>query len=350
MLLNKKVEQDLLVDIISKKYKEFDFIPSESSVAKQYDVSVNTARKALDSLKNKNILFRVPNVGTFVSPVGTCKTVIILFSNEILSNHNIFEQEKLFFLSIYEHTMRHRLPFNIQFFSSDKISIDFVKNLKFMFPDIMGLIFFRCAELLKKYRSHLDDAKIPFVFYGSDYNVDVVKNCNTFMYSEKQIVYTGLNYLYRKGHRNIGFLYSKIYRVYLERLSHFVSWHQEQNLNLTPASIIEGSYEEVGEHLNKLYLSGKLKMSAVLGAADAFVCPAIQKLSISGCAIPETLTFLGINNSPICNYILPGISSVKIPWQQDAVHVLQVIEKIADDPDTIFNFSSEISVFSRHTV
>ena len=61
------IKNDLLSQIHDGVLKESDKVPSENKLAKQYGVSVITARKALLDLMNSGHIIRVKGKGSFVS-------------------------------------------------------------------------------------------------------------------------------------------------------------------------------------------------------------------------------------------------------------------------------------------
>ncbi|HHW03438.1 MAG TPA: GntR family transcriptional regulator [Thermoanaerobacterales bacterium] len=69
----KKIERDILNNITAGCYKKNDMIPTELELAKKYNVSRVTVRRATDNLVAQGILYRTPGVGTFVAKTPTQK-------------------------------------------------------------------------------------------------------------------------------------------------------------------------------------------------------------------------------------------------------------------------------------
>lgn len=72
------IRNQIEIDIISNVYKTGEKIPSTNDFAKKYNVSVNTAGKALDFLKNENIIMKRKGIGFFVLPYAKQKIVKLL--------------------------------------------------------------------------------------------------------------------------------------------------------------------------------------------------------------------------------------------------------------------------------
>ncbi|MAR73641.1 MULTISPECIES: GntR family transcriptional regulator [unclassified Halomonas] len=65
--LYQQIKEVLLQRIVSGEWAPGTFIPSESALAKEYQVSVGTLRKALDSLASDNVVIRYQGKGTVVA-------------------------------------------------------------------------------------------------------------------------------------------------------------------------------------------------------------------------------------------------------------------------------------------
>ena len=72
-------------------------IPSERVLSEQLDISRMTIRKAVQILVNKGKLYRVNNVGTFISDEKLYKVVntLVGFTNEVVATGSIVENEIL---------------------------------------------------------------------------------------------------------------------------------------------------------------------------------------------------------------------------------------------------------------
>ena len=62
------IYQELLHDIQSGKYIENEPLPSEESLCRSYNVSRTTVHKALDMLKDADVVYSVQGNGAYVKP------------------------------------------------------------------------------------------------------------------------------------------------------------------------------------------------------------------------------------------------------------------------------------------
>lgn len=82
----KQIQNDILDKISTGYYKQNDTIPTELELAKTYNVSRVTVRRATDNLVAQGILLRTPGVGTFVNHNPTTQKIATLkgFTQEML--------------------------------------------------------------------------------------------------------------------------------------------------------------------------------------------------------------------------------------------------------------------------
>ena len=81
----RKIADRLTQSIQSGELRPGDAVPSERELAANFDVSLMTARHALQELTSEGLLIRRPNVGTFVAPPKIHFNKLISFTEEMLS-------------------------------------------------------------------------------------------------------------------------------------------------------------------------------------------------------------------------------------------------------------------------
>ncbi|MEH6577244.1 MAG: GntR family transcriptional regulator [Amphritea sp.] len=73
--LYRQVKRQMLQQITKNQWRPNERLPSEFALAKSFDVSQGTARKALNELTGEGFLTRVQGVGTFVSDMNLEKSL-----------------------------------------------------------------------------------------------------------------------------------------------------------------------------------------------------------------------------------------------------------------------------------
>ncbi|MCE9684026.1 GntR family transcriptional regulator [Halomonas alkalisoli] len=77
--LYQQIKEALLSRVMAGEWPPGTFIPSESSLAEQYSVSVGTLRKALDALANDNVVIRYQGKGTAVATHDSDRSLFQFF-------------------------------------------------------------------------------------------------------------------------------------------------------------------------------------------------------------------------------------------------------------------------------
>lgn len=94
------IKNQLQIDIIKNVYKVGERIPSTNDLARKYNVSINTAGKALDYLKDEEIIMKKRGIGFFVLPYAKAKIINLMRKDfegqlhEILNLAKILEYDK----------------------------------------------------------------------------------------------------------------------------------------------------------------------------------------------------------------------------------------------------------------
>lgn len=133
--LYKQIYVDLKKKIANKEIVSGERLPTESQLAKQYDVSVITIKSALDLLVAEDILVRFPGKGSFIKESKTTKHIGILMNGLSISYGTEFVSALEKKLSSDGHT------FTLLFSNEDpQLEITHLKKLKEIGVD--GIIIF----------------------------------------------------------------------------------------------------------------------------------------------------------------------------------------------------------------
>lgn len=197
----KQLEETIIADIESGKYKPNDQIPSENSFCEQYHTSRTTVRKAIDELVLRNRLYRVQGMGTFVkkaapSAVRAEKIVLVqpnyeeLYSAGIVSDmirgiESILNKEGYSFVTIME-------PRNSEDIAS------FLEHLQNEQPS--GIIYSFCYG--SGIMQQLQQLGIPVVFLDAEPQDNVFDLVTG---EDFESAYKAVCLAYSEGIRNIGF-------------------------------------------------------------------------------------------------------------------------------------------------
>ena len=119
-----------------------------------------------------------------------------------------------------------------------------------------------------------------------------------------------LSYLYESGRRNI-LLLSSQEKKFIKIKAMFA---QRPYINSLTYSHVEGCNHRIDYHLfaekMKLHLDQGNKCDAVWCSCDEGAAAVVTLLQDRGLRVPEDIAVTGVNDTPICQYIRPGIASI----------------------------------------
>ena len=190
--------------------------------------------------------------------------------------------------------------------------------------------------------TELDAADLPF-FETLSVPVILVdtpapgRSLNCVTMNNEEIVEKAVDYFYRLGHREIGYLHSSMdtgnfharmcgYRNAMNRLG--LPLKEEQIYSLTPS--MTGSYEE----MSCLFENGIRLPSALLADNDMIALGCSRALMDKGFELPRDCSIIGIDDISFSSICAPPLTSVRIPCKELGSIVVQLLHYKLTHPDT----------------
>lgn len=134
----------------------------------------------------------------------------------------------------------------------------------------------------------------------------------------KSAVYTALDHLVSLGHQKIAFLGGKEYvgngEILIdERKTSYISYMKNQKLDYE-GMLYEGSFTSASgyEMMQQLLNSGTIP-TGVFAANDAIAFGAIKAIKEHGLSVPENISIIGFNDTEMCDYITPALTTIHAP-------------------------------------
>ena len=94
---------------------------------------------------------------------------------------------------------------------------------------------------------------------------------------------------------------------------------------LTPSQ--EGAYDD----MKKLLTAGEEPANCYFADNDLIAVGALQAFKEFGYRVPEDIAIIGFDDLPLCEYILPSLSTIEVPkyfmGETAAMRMIQIIEK-----------------------
>ncbi len=178
--------------------------------------------------------------------------------------------------------------------------------------DIEGIISL-CTELDENDVNALKRIPCPQVVVDRKF----VWNVNTVLINNQKGVRQAVEYLYEKGHHDIGYLKSNTqiynfksrYKSYTESMKRFeLDCHENYVINLEPS--IDGAYKDMKTYLEEGCAS-KLP-TAFIADNDNIALGVMNALKEKGVRIPEDVSLIGMDDMPFCKIVEPPLTTVKV--------------------------------------
>jgi DNA-binding LacI/PurR family transcriptional regulator len=125
-------------------------------------------------------------------------------------------------------------------------------------------------------------------------------------------VRAAVEYLYKKGHRCLGFITSSyLSRYYTQTLNAFLSAMEDHKLAVrnewvfTDASDEQSAYDGMA-----LILENREKPTAIVCAGDRYAIGAMRCTMDNGLMVPGDISFIGMDNILISSYISPSLTTI----------------------------------------
>ncbi|MDR6842781.1 LacI family DNA-binding transcriptional regulator [Pseudoxanthomonas sacheonensis] len=146
------------------------------------------------------------------------------------------------------------------------------------------------------------------------------------------------DYLYMLGHRDIALITGpNNYRSALERTAGFVEGLGRYGLELPKARIVEAGYTfESGVSAAEKLLAGKQRPTAIFTGNDEMAAGVYKVAMRSGISIPQQLSVVGFDDSPLASRLWPSLTSVRRPTRDTG----RLAASMLVQPDAMATLSS----------
>lgn len=316
---NKYLEKTLLEKIESGGYRPHDRFLTVAQLKSEYNVSQATVAQALENLENAGMIYRKYRSGIFISPTSKVQKILIVSSSQRINSSEL----NRFSFGLGES----KAAANANFVTINCTKEDFEKSvscLKIIYKKLFAVIFFRCEELLERYKNMLVDNEIFCMFYGSSTIGKKLSECRRFCYDEHELVFKTLDILYQKGHRDIA-CFSIEGDIFQERTRCYIDWMIDKGLFVDKKRIFTIPKDRDGYQwmLEEIANNG-LTYSAIFCTSNYNLgTGAVQALIKHGIKIPEQVAVIGIGDIQAARLLRPRLASMEIDFLGDAQNLIE---------------------------
>lgn len=188
------------------------------------------------------------------------------------------------------------------------------------------------VEIYPEDMEFFEKLHVPCVFLD---NPMTTMDVNAVTVDNQLGIFRGFEYLYRMGHRRIGYIKSRFdILCFDERFRTYCDCMKCKGLEIKDDYVMRVGYmESETERDVEEYLDNCQELpTAFLADNDLLACRAVQRFKKKGIQVPEEVSFVGFDNRPICSFIEPKLTTICLPG--DAMGTLAVkvlVDRIEND-------------------
>lgn len=155
-------------------------------------------------------------------------------------------------------------------------------------------------------------------------------------------------WLIRLGHRRIGFVGGpETSLAAQQRELGYLDAMADHDLDRGPALIASGDNSfESGIEGGRLLLEVSPRPTAIVAGNDEMAAGVMQAAGRIGLAVPEDLSIVGFDDTPLATRIWPPLTSMRVPWAEMAERAVAAIGDQITDPPGQNLFQAELVVRS----
>lgn len=348
---HERLELELIKIIEKKSLKPHDVFLTEKAISERFGVNFLTARQSLASMDQKGLIYRIPRKGTFVAPRRKVGKILVVYAiapqpNEALRFFRSYG-ETSFFMKMVEVASENKSGYDPVFISNVAYFSEIRKDLLHHYPDLSGVIFFRNIDLFQSSKAILENLGIPYFFYGSSMHLPKLTGVPRLLYDEDEINRLAMGHLAGAAHKRVGILYIDSSPIHFYRYQLARALLEKQGMEMDESLMLNVPYSSTSDLLQHRILSQKVGPFSLYATDDFFLAQSIQDLSRLGVRIPEDLAVLGVNNSPICEILHPGLDAIDLPLSEDAGRTYRAMVSLISNPKEIFDERSRVKLVQR---
>lgn len=324
-----KLVEDLKRQIMSGEIRPGDKISSENVLAKEYDISRQTVRKAIDILRNEGFLYAEHGRGTFCSDMikqegnsGNIAVVMTYLSDYIFPHiiRGIDEElEKEEYSILLKSTHNYR-----------KVEAKCLEEL--VKKNIDGLIIEPSKSQIA-FKNHdifsmLERYRVPFVFVQGVYHG--MEDKPYVLLDDEKGGYLITKHLIELGHKRIVGVFKADDRQGQNRHSGYVRALKEAGIWYDPSLIIWFHTEDMQSLPQEMIqeVVRREKVDAVVSYNDRIAIQVINALEGIGIRIPEDVSVTGFDDSEFAKNFKVPLTTIKHPQRKIGEAAAELLVKL----------------------
>lgn len=174
--------------------------------------------------------------------------------------------------------------------------------------------------------------KIPLVVLNREIQESSIVNL---LSADREGSFKAVNYLIENGHYDIAIIEGKNgYNSSVYRKEGFVKALIKNKLQIYDEYMVRGEYsKESGYCQMKKLLALSNVPTAVFCSNDEMAVGAMKAIFEAGLNVPDDISIIGFDDSLICKYVTPELTSVKKPTKEFSIKGADILLKIIEGQD-----------------
>jgi GntR family transcriptional regulator, arabinose operon transcriptional repressor len=307
-------------DILSGKYCQVEFLPSERQLAELYDTGRGVIRTVLRKLREENLIYLIPDRGAKIAEIEKKQSLerfFLRFSGNITSKGT----EGMGLLTgVCASAAENNAEVVMSFSDKPRFMSELVaRHAK---GDIQGLIFLEGWDRATMF-SALETAGVPYLIANQELN-DSTLCCQM---DFRNIGRQAGRYLTGKGHRHIGVLAGSLDNyLYQEMLAGFRGALAEDEIMIAKNDIIEPDKKEQYPDLKRALLASE-RPTAFFAMRDHRAMKLYDTCRNLGIRIPEDISVISYDNItwPDAGHI--GLTTLEQPVEEIGHESVELLRK-----------------------
>lgn len=180
-----------------------------------------------------------------------------------------------------------------------------------------------------------EELHIPFVLLDNHFNLHPL---NSIKVNNEQGTYLAVDYLWKKGHRKIGYLRSKAdISSFEERCQSALKAMKDYGCETPEEYVfnIRYSLEEASADMKELLSQNPKMPTAFMADNDVVAVGAMIACKEMGYHIPEEISFIGFDDRPMCMMIEPKLTSIRLPREYFGAEAIEILVRMLNGEENI---------------
>ncbi len=201
--------------------------------------------------------------------------------------------------------------YNVLFSTGSDIEEEYRSTSKLVNEQRVDGLILLTSRIKDKTIDELIKKKFPFVVVGKHPKLE---NINWVDNNNQEAGYTATEHLIKQGHKSIGFIGGEFTYVFMgERFKGYKKALDSFSIEFSKEFLaLEEFLEEGGYRAMKKLLSNKKRPTAVVVADDLMAFGVMRAIKEEGLRIPQDISVVGFNDTPLASYVDPPLTSVEI--------------------------------------